>query len=200
MPWQETDPLSERTPCMATYLRHVYAMTERCARVGMRRHTGDTWVRRDTEPGLAGREEPSRAPHRGPHRLSAAGAAVRLAAKRAHRHGGPRQILPSRARRRPARALPAPRPAGERCQRAGVSPARTRRRGSRHPGAIPLQAKAPKAVWTADGTGQCRPGDGLDGSPLPVADAHSRVRCSGSARRSTPPVAARPSLARVCQV
>ena len=98
----------ERTPCMAAYLSHIYSMTELCERFGIRRNTGDTWVRRDPELGLAGLQEQSRAPHRCPHHLSAEVEAVLLAAQRAHRHWGPRKILPDLARRRPNLALPAP--------------------------------------------------------------------------------------------
>jgi putative transposase len=192
MPWQETEPMTERLQCMAAYLHQGDAMTELCERFGLRRNTGDTWVRRDTAPGLAGLQEQSRAPHRCPHRLSAEVEAILLEAKRAHLHWGPRQSLPYLAPPRPALDLPAPSTAGELCPRAGCSHARTRRRGHRHPGASPLPADTPKAVWTADCKGQCRPGAGLYGSPLPVADAYSRLRFSGSARLSTKPAAARP--------
>jgi hypothetical protein len=41
MPWKETDPMLERPPFLAAYLRHVSSMTERCARFGSRRQTGD---------------------------------------------------------------------------------------------------------------------------------------------------------------
>lgn len=199
MPGKETDPMLARTPFMAADLSHVYAMTERCERFGSRRQTGYTWVRRDPAPGLAGLQEQRQAPHRCPHRLSAEVEAVRLDTTRAHLPWGPRQILPDLARRRPDLALPAPSTAGELCQRDGFSQARTRRRGPRPPGAIPLQAEAPKAVGTADCTGHFRPGDGRSGDPVPGADAYSRSLFSGSARLSTTPVAARPSCARRCQ-
>jgi hypothetical protein len=119
MPWPETDPMLERTPCMAADLRHVYALPERCARCGLRRHTGDPWVRRETAPGPAGRQEQRRAPHRAPPRLPAEVDVVLWAATRAHRHGGPRMMRPDLARRRPDLALPAPRPGGTRGPRAG---------------------------------------------------------------------------------
>jgi putative transposase len=138
-------------------------MTERCERFGMRRHTGDKWVRRSTEQGVVGLQEQSRAPHRCPHRLAAEVAAALLEAKRAHPHWGPRKLLPSLARRRPELTCPAASTAGPRCQRVGLGPSRTRRRRHRHPGALPLQAAAPHTVWTADCKGQFRTGDGLYG-------------------------------------
>jgi putative transposase len=76
MPWQETDPMTERLQCMAAYLNPVYSMTELCERFGIRRNTGDKWVRRSTAQGLAGLQEKSRAPHRCPHRLAEEVAAV----------------------------------------------------------------------------------------------------------------------------
>jgi hypothetical protein len=154
MLWSATDPMHERVPCMGAYLRHMYPMTARCARCGLRRHTGATWGRRDRPAGLAGRQATPRAPPRGPHRTAAEVAAARLEANQAHPHWGPRQLLPERARRQPDLALPAPSPAGERC-----------RRGHRHPGAAPLPAEAPPAAWPAAFTGPCRTGDGRYGSP-----------------------------------
>ena len=191
MPWKETAPMLERTPGIAADLRHVYAMTERCERFGMRRHTGDTWVRRETAPGPAGLQAQRRAPHRSPPRLSEAGEAVLWDAKRAHRHWGPRTLRPDLARRRPALALPAPRTGGARCPRAGFSQARPRRRGHRHPGAIPVPAEPPNAVWTADFKGQFRTGEGLAAPPgrWPTPTA----ACSAVARRGSRPSRWRPA-------
>jgi transposase len=106
-------------------------MTKRCERFGMRRHTGYTWVRRDTEQGVVGLQEQSRAPHGCPPQLAAAVEAALLAAQRAHPHWGPRTRLPALARRRPERPCPAASPAGALFQRAGLSPSRTRRRRHR---------------------------------------------------------------------
>ena len=119
MPWKETDPMTERLPCMAAYLHQVYSMTALCERFGIRRHTGYTWVRRDPEPGLAGLQEQSRAPHRCPHRISEAVEAVLLDATPVHPHWGPRQIWPDLARHRPDLPLPAPSTTGALFQRAG---------------------------------------------------------------------------------
>ncbi len=118
---------------------------------------------------------------------------------RAHPHRGPRKILPYLAWRRPALALPAPSTAGELFRRAGLSHARKHRRGHRHPGAIPLQAEVPNAVWTADFKGQFRTGDGRYCYPLTVADAYSRFLLSCATRLSTKPVEARPIFERLFQ-
>src|SRR6266540_5394517 len=108
MPWNETDPMTERVPFMAADVSQLYSMTEWCERFGLRRNTGDQWVRRDANEGPGGLQEKSRAPHRCPHRIAAAVEAALLAAKRAHPTWGPRQILPDLTQRRPALELPAP--------------------------------------------------------------------------------------------
>jgi transposase InsO family protein len=110
---------------------------------------------------------------------------------------GLRTLLPSLARRRPALPCPAASTTGALCQRAGLRQSRPRRRRHRHPGALPLQAAAPHAVWTADFTGQFRTGDGLYGDPLTVAEADRRLLFSGSARLSTTQGEARPIFARL---
>jgi putative transposase len=155
--------MTERVQFMAAYLSQGDSMTDLGARVGLRRHTGYTWVRRSPEPGLVGLREKSRAPHHCPQRLAPEVAAALLEAKRAHPRWGPRTILPSLMRRRPALARPAPSTAGALVEREGRSHARKRRRGPRHPGAMPLQATVPTAVWTAACEGQFRTGDGLYG-------------------------------------
>jgi putative transposase len=197
MPWQETDPMAERLQFIAAYLNQGYSMTELCERFGIRRNTGYKWVRRYTEQGLAGLQEKSRAPNRCPRRMSEEVEVGLLEAKQAHPHWGARKILPYLARRRPDLDLPAPSTAGELFQRAGLCQARKRRRGHRHPGASPLQAEAPNAVWTADCKGQFRTGDGCYCYPLTVADAYSRFLLSCSARLSTKQVEARPLFERL---
>jgi transposase-like protein len=165
MPWKETDPMAERLQFIAAYVSQVYAMTELCERFGIRRNTGYQWVRRYTEQGLAGLQEKSHAPHRCPHRLSEEVKTAILEATRAHPNRGRRQILPYLARRRPDLTFPAASTAGALFQRARLSQSRQRRRRHRHPGATPLQAETPNAVWTADFKGQFRAGDGLSCDP-----------------------------------
>jgi putative transposase len=84
MPWKETDPMTERVQFMAAYLSHMYSMPEWCERFGIRRNTGDQWVRRYAKEGPVGLQEKSRAPHRCPHRISAEVEAALLEATRAH--------------------------------------------------------------------------------------------------------------------
>jgi putative transposase len=105
----------------------------------------------------------------------------------------------ARVRPRPHLTFPAARTTGMLFQGAGLSQSHTRRRRHRHPGAIPLQAEASTAVWTADFKGQFRPSDGLHCSVLTVADAYSRFLLSCSARLSTKHVEAWPIFKRLFQ-
>jgi putative transposase len=197
MPWNETDPMTERVQFIAAYWSQMYSMTELCERFGIRRNTGYKWVRRYAKEGPVGLQEKSRAPHHCPQRISEEVEAVLLEAKRAHPTWGPRKILSYLTQGRPELELPAPSTAGVLFRAAGLSQARPRRRRHRHPGAIPLQAEVPNAVWTADFKGQFRTGDGLYCYPLTVADAYSRFLLSCAARLSTKQVEARPSFERL---
>jgi putative transposase len=197
MPWQETAPMTERVPCIAAYVSQLYSRTKLCERFGIRRTTGDQWVRRYAHEGPVGRQEKSRAPPRCPHRIAKAGEVALLEATRAHPTWGPRTILPSLLPRRPALELPAPSTAGELFRAAGVSQARARRRRHRPPGTLPRPAEVPQAVWTADFKGQFRTGDGLYGSPVTGADAYRRFLRNCAARRSPTQVEARPRFERL---
>src|SRR5918996_3612800 len=172
-------------------------MTELCTRVNISCQTGDTWLRRSSQEGLSGLQEKSRAPLSWPHRIAPEVAAVRLEAKHLHPHGGPRQILPDLARHHSALEWPVASRAGELFRQAGLSRSKPRRRRPHHPGAPALHAGAPHAVWTADFQGPCRPGDGMYGSPLTVADADSRDLLGCTARLSTKPVEAQPVFERL---
>ena len=78
-----------------------------------------------------------------------------------------------------------------------MEPVAPTRRRHRHPGAIPLQAAAPKAGWPADCKGPFRTGEGLYGSPLTGAAAYRRFLFSCSARLSGKQGDARPLFERL---
>jgi putative transposase len=197
MPWQKTTPMSERLSCIALYQTRRWSMTELCTRVNSRRKTGDKWLRRDAHEGFSGRQEKRRAPLSCPHRSAPAVAAVLVEAKPRQPSWGPRKLLPSLARHHPALEWPAASRAGALFRNAGLSRSKPRRRRAPQPGAPTLHAGAPHAVWTAEFKGQCRTGDGVYGSPLPVAAASSRSLLGCTARLSATPVEAQPVFARL---
>ena len=191
--------MPERLRCIARDQTRLWRMTARCTRVDRRRPTGDTWLRRDAPAGLSGLQEQRRAPLACPHRSASDGAAALLEAKPVQPSGGPRKRLPSLARHRPTLEWPAARSAGELFRPAGRSRSTPRRRRAQHPGAPALHAGSPHAVWTAACTGPCRPGAGVYGAPLPVADAYARDLLGCTARLSTKPGEAPPIFAGWCR-
>jgi len=70
MPWKETDPMTERVQFIAAYVRPMYSMTGLCERFGIRRNTGDPWVRCYAKAGPVGLQEKRRAPHHCPQRIA----------------------------------------------------------------------------------------------------------------------------------
>jgi putative transposase len=184
--------MTERLRFIELYQTRLWSMTELCMRFNISRKTGYKWLRRHAQEGLAGLQEKSRAPLACPHRVAPEVAAALVEAKQLHPSGGPRKILPSLARHRPTRELPAASTVGELFHKAGLSRFKPRRRRPQHPGAPALHAGAPNEVWTADFTGQFRPGDGVYCYPLTVADAYSRSLLGCTARLATKPVEAQP--------
>jgi putative transposase len=161
MPWKKTPPTTERLCLIDLSQTRRWRMTELCPRFNLSRNTGDTWLRRDSQEGFSGPQEKRRAPRSCPHRIAPAVAAVLLEATPLHPRWGPRKILSSLARNRPALAWPAASSAGELFRTAGLSRPKQRPRRPQHPGAPALHAGSPNEVWSADFTGQCRPGDGV---------------------------------------
>src|SRR5918911_3483295 len=197
MPWKKTTPMTERLSFIALYQTRLWRMTELCTRVDISRQTGDKWLRRDSQEGLSGLQEQSRAPLSCPHRIAPEVAIALLEAKPLHPRWGPRKILPYLARHCPALEWPAASRAGELFRTAGLSRSTPRRRRPQHPGAPALHADSPHEVWTADFTGPFRTGDGVYGDPLTVADASSRSLLSDTARLSTKQLEAQPIFERL---
>lgn len=71
MPWQETDPVDQRSRFIDAYLAGGFSVTEWCERAQVSRKTGYKWIERYDAEGRAGLRDRSRAPHRCPHRIAA---------------------------------------------------------------------------------------------------------------------------------
>ncbi len=70
MPWNKTNWMSERVKFLAAYLEYEASITDPCHDFGVRRKTGDEWVRRAERDGLVALEERSRAPHTHPNAIA----------------------------------------------------------------------------------------------------------------------------------
>ena len=95
MPWSHTSPLEQRTPFLAAYLRDRLSVTERCARYGVSRKTGDTWIDRALTYGPPGLDERSRRPSTVPRHTPDHGVAALRDARRQPPSWGAKQRLAS---------------------------------------------------------------------------------------------------------
>ena len=85
MPWQETLPMDQRTQFVADVQRGHFDMTTLCARYGVSRKTGYTWLDRYLRDGPAELHDRSHAPPCCPRRIDDVLAALLLEARRQHR-------------------------------------------------------------------------------------------------------------------
>ena len=181
MPWQETDPVDQRERFITDHHHALHSMTELCARYGVSRQTGYTWLARYDAGGRPALRERRHAPHVCPHRVEDAVAELLVAAREAHPSWGPRKLLAWLAPRHPRVAWPAASTAGDLLARRGLVKPRRRRRAPVHPGVVPATTAAPNDLWTLDFKGQFRTRDGVYCYPLTVADLHTRylLDCRG---------------------
>jgi putative transposase len=197
MPWLETVAVEQREAFLRDRALAVYSVTELCARYGISRKTGYKWLARFLEDGRGGLRDRSRAPHRCPHRIAAATAALICAARQAHPTWGPGKLLDWLAAHHPDFVRPAISTAGDLLARRGLVKKRRRRRRYAHPGVVPPHTTAPNDLWTTDFKGHFRTRDGRYCYPLTVADQHTRYLLACHGLRSTKGVGVRPVFERL---
>lgn len=180
MPWKETTAVDQRARFAKAYLSGAFGMSELCALYGISRPTGYVWAARYEQGGRAALVERSRAPHRCPHRMSAAKQAWFIEARK--RYGwGARKLLKIFRDHHPQSTAPSRTAISNLFQRVGLSQ-RRRRRAQRTTGGKPRQsASQPNQLWTIDFKGQFRTGDHHWCYPLTLADHASRylLLCRG---------------------
>lgn len=196
MPWQETDPVDQRSRFIDAYLAGGFSVTELCERAQVSRKTGYKWIERYDAEGRTGLRDRSRAPHRCPHRVDGPVADLILSARRKHPDWGPGKLLDWLAPRHPDVEWPAVSTAGDLLKRNGLIKRRRPRYRPDHPGVVPPVTAAPNDLWTADFKGQFRTGDGRYCYPLTILDLHSRYLLTCHGLRSTQSQTARPIFER----
>jgi transposase InsO family protein len=196
MPWQETDPVDQRSRFIDAYLAGGFSFTELCERAQVSRKTGYKWVARYDAEGRAGLGDRSRAPHHCPQRIEAAVAELILTARRKHPDWGPGKLLDWLAPRHPDIEWPAVSTAGELLKREGLINRHRRRYRPEHPGTVAPATQAPNDLWTTDFKGHFRTGDGRYCYPLTLLDLHSRYLLTCHGLRSTASRTARPIFER----
>jgi transposase InsO family protein len=196
MPWQEMDPVDQRSRFIDAYLAGGFSFSELCDRAQISRKTGYKWLDRYDAEGRAGLRDRSRAPHCCPHRIDRAVADLILSARRKHPDWGPGKLLDWLAPRHPEVTWPAVSTAGDLLNRHGLIKRRRPRYRPEHPGVVPPVTTAPNDLWTADFKGHFRTGDGRYCYPLTILDLHSRYLLTCHGLRSTQSQTARPIFER----
>jgi len=189
--------VDERIRFIQDALSDRFTMSELCARFGVSRRVGYTWLERYEAEGRCGLQDRSRAPHHCPHRIDDALAELICALRRQHPFWGARKLLRILATRHPrVHAWPAPSTAADLLARRGLVQKRRRRRPHQHPGVVPTTTAEPNDLWTADFKGQFRTGNRVYCYPLTIADLHTRYFLTCHGLLSTETVTAKPVFER----
>jgi transposase InsO family protein len=167
----ETNVVKERAAFVADFESGHWSMTELCERYGITRPTGYKWVQRAGAG--EGYRDRRRAPHRCPHRTTAAIEAQIVAAREQYRWGATKLVAILRGRA-PELRWPARSTVNDILDRHALLSKRRRRTRWPHPGGGPVQTARPNQVWPADFKGQFKTGDGRYCYPLTVTDHFSR--------------------------
>ena len=197
MPWRHTAPMDQKTPFVADDLRTTLSITEVCARYGVSRQTGDTWIERYLTSGPAGLEERSRKPGSHPNQTPQHVVEALIAVRCRHPSWGAKTLVSILHKQHPRWALPGRPTVCAILRRHGVVPKKRRPRHMGHQGKPTSPILAPNDVWSADFTGQCKTGDGLYCDPFTVADGYSRFLLGCQALSSTRVAEAKPVFTRL---
>jgi transposase len=138
-------------------------VTERCARYGVSRKTGDTWIDRALTYGPPGLDERSRRPSTVPRHTPDHGVAAILDARRKHPSWGAKKLLALLEKHHPRWPWPARSTVCDMLSRHGLVPQKRKRRVIGPPGKPTSSIDAPNDVGSADVKGHFTTGDGHDG-------------------------------------
>jgi transposase InsO family protein len=189
--------MDQRLEFISEYLRHLWSMSDLCARYGISRPTGYKWVGRYEAKGPAGLVDRSRRPHHSPNATDPEAVEALLAERGRHPHWGAKKLLALLHARDPDMPLPAVSTAQLILKRHGL--VGSRRRRPRRAVAAPARTEstAPNEVWTADFKGEFRTRDGRYCYPLTIVDDHSRYLLACRALLKPTAAATRGAFARL---
>jgi putative transposase len=146
MPWSQTSPMDQKTPCIADYLRDTLPMIELCALYGVSRKTGYKWIERSLKDGPQALEECSRKPHCSPNQTPEHVVEAFIELRCRHPAWGAKKRLSLLHKRQPSRPLPARSTVCDILSRNGLVPKKRHPRHLGHPGRPTSQILAPNEV------------------------------------------------------
>lgn len=175
MPWNLTDPMTERLRFVTTLRKHKATFRSLCAAFGVAPKTGYKWLHQFDADGPAGLRDRSRRPLSNSRAISPAIAKRLVELRREHGDWGPKKLVGWLEANEREWDVPAPSTVGELLKRQGLVTERKRRVRYPHPRTEPLRhADKPNAVWAMDFKGWFRLGDGTRCDPLTITDGFSR--------------------------
>lgn len=184
MPWQETDPMSERTHFIVLVQEEDANFSAICRRFGIKRTTGYKWVARYEASGWQGLVDRPRVPREIPHRTPALIEDAIVALRKKHPTWGPKKLRVVLQKENPEMQSPSHSTIGEILKRKGLIRPRRRRLRTAWTGGVLEGADAPNATWAIDFKGHFPMGNGARCHPLTITDLYSRylLKCEGLER------------------
>lgn len=182
MPFRDETKVESRLRFVEDVLLVGLSKADACRRHGISRPTGDKWLARYEQLGIAGLFDLSRAPSFQAQRTAAESEAAVLALRRRQPSFGPKKLHAWLRLQFPKEAWPAPSTIGAILTRNHVEVREARRRRRTPPSTQRLSSpQAPNDAWGIDYKGQFRLGDGSLCYPLTVTDLATRMvlSCAG---------------------
>jgi transposase InsO family protein len=181
MPWQETDPVTERKRFVLEAQGGLFSHAELCRRYGISRQKGYKWIRRFETEGPDGLLDRSHRPHSCPHVTEPHVLQAALELRRRRPRWGAAKILGRLREIHHDWPLPAPQTLHKHFVRAGLVLKNKKRPKPPHPGRPNAGFDAPNSIWSADFKGQFKTLDGIYCYPLTIQDGFSRLllACQG---------------------
>ena len=182
MPWRQTNVMQQREMFINAWLSQKYSKIALCRQFGISRVTGDKWIVRFKQGGMAALADHSSRPAGCPRATNARLCELLCAAKREHPSWGAKKLLALLRRRAPHEAWPADSTGDLILKRAGLVKARKPRRGISADASPFTAADAPNQSWSVDFKGDFAMRGGRC-FPLTVSDNYSRklLCCHGLA-------------------
>jgi putative transposase len=184
MPFEEQNVVGCRMQFVSAWLGEEQTKSELCRLFGITRPTGDRWIRRFLEEGVAGLEDRSSAAHQHPNELVAQHERWILQLRDKHPTWGPKKLVAAIEAREGLAHLCAPSTAGELLRRQGLTHPRQCRRHVVVSTEKLGSYESANAVWCIDFKGWFRMGNGRRCDPLTITDGYSRflLRCQALPR------------------